>query len=715
METIIGTVERITYRNSESGYSILKIKANDYRNILSVIGYIGIVNIGSVLKLNGAWKTDKKFGKQFYINSYEEMLPTTLLGIEKYLSSGLIKGIGKKYAKMIVDKFGENTFTIINNNPNRLLEINGMGTKRVEVIKQSLKEQEGMRDIMLFLQDYGIGVSYATKIYRAYGEESIGIIKENPYRLIEDIKGIGFKTADTIALKLGIDKESYTRCRNGILYTLNELASEGHCYVTLEQILSKATVLLDISDDKLFITVDYMSKQNELYKEGCLNYNGYKRYYLRSLYYSETGVAELLKRIIKTKNTNKIKNYKLTSKISYDENQKQSIMIAVNSKVTVITGGPGTGKTTTILGIIEVFKNNKLNVLLAAPTGRAAKRLSEATGIEAKTIHRLLEYNPQTGYKINESNQLKGDILIVDESSMIDIVLMYNLLKAIRPEMTLILVGDKDQLPSVGAGTVFQDIINSGVVKVIKLEKIYRQASNSDIIKNAHKINKGILLDFKNKHNSDFFFIERTEDTEIIQTIKDLFINRLPKTYNLSPTKDIQILCPMQKGTVGTINLNMVLQEVVHDKTLYLKRGGTTYYLNDKVMQIKNNYNKEVFNGDIGYISNIDLDDLIITVNFDNRLIEYEVYELEELVLAYVVSIHKSQGSEYPVVIIPITQSHSIMLQRNLIYTGVTRAKNLLILIGDKEAIAYAIKNNSVVKRNTWLKERLQLKEGDIE
>lgn len=708
MDTVNCTVERITYHNDENGYSVIKVKVKEYNDLVTAIGYIDSINIGSVLKLHGDWKVDKKYGRQLNIIKWEETLPATINGIEKYLGSGLIKGVGSVYAKKIVNMFKENTLEIIDNEPDKLIEVDGIGKKRVETIKKAWKEQKEIKNVMIFLQENGVSTKYALKIFKAYGNNSIEVVKKNPYQLADDIWGIGFKISDTIASKLGIEKESYIRCRSGILYTLSELSNEGHCYATMTQLVETAVKLLEIEESKIAITIDYMCQIKEIIAEDKDSTNNiYNRLYLPPLYFSEIGVSKLIKNILVTPSLKNIKTHKLNTKIEYDDIQRQSIQSAASSKFMVLTGGPGTGKTTTTLGIIDLFKNNGFDVILAAPTGRAAKRMSEAAGLEAKTIHRLLEFKPPQGYQINDKNQLKGDVLIIDETSMIDIVLMYNLLKAVPQHMIVILIGDINQLPSIGSGNVFHDIIESKIVEVVKLEKIYRQASDSDIIKTAHKINRGYSLDLKNKKNSDFFFIEHEDDSSIAPVIAELYSKRLPKHYKVNPLTDIQVLCPMQRGVSGTLNMNITLQNSLNKNTLSIKHGGIEFRLNDKVMQLKNNYNKEIFNGDMGLITKVNLDDLIITVDFDGKQVEYETNELDELSLAYAVTIHKSQGSEYSIVIMPVTMSHFIMLQRNLIYTGITRAKKLLVLVGDRKAISYAIKNNKVIERNTWLKERL--------
>lgn len=700
MNTLKCIVERITFQNEENGYAVIKVKAKGYDNVISVTGYMASVNVGSVLQIQGEWKFDNKYGRQFNVVKYNEFMPASVYGIEKYLGSGLIKGIGTVYAKKIVDAYKEETLNIIEKRPDKLLEIEGIGKKRVEMIKKSWIEQKEIKNVMIFLQEYGVSTLYAAKIFKCYGNRSIEVVKNNPYKLADDIWGIGFKTADTIAMNLGIDKESFIRCRSGILYTLNQLSSSGHCFATMEQLVKTAVQLLDIEESKIIMSIDDMKHKKDII---CEN----ERLYLPSLFYSEVGTSKLIKKIINQPRNKKIEKFYFNTNIEYDEIQKESIKCAANSKFMVLTGGPGTGKTTTTIGIIDMFVKNGFEVLLTAPTGRAAKRMNETTGIEAKTIHRLLEFKPPNGYQKNENNTFKADVLIIDESSMIDIVLMYNLLKAVPSYMSVILVGDSDQLPSVGAGNVLIDIINSEIVPVIRLEKIYRQANESYIIKNAHKINKGEYPEIKN-NDTDFFFLEKEDNSQVPELTSELLSKRLPNYYKVNPVKDIQVLCPMQNGDTGTINMNIVLQSVLNKSTFYIMHGGYKYYLNDKVMQIKNNYDKEVYNGDIGVICDIDIEEKTIKIDFENKIVKYELTDLDEIVLAYAVTIHKSQGSEYPIVVIPLTMSHYVMLQRNLIYTGITRAKRILVLVGSKKAIFCAINNNKVEKRNTSLKNRLR-------
>lgn len=706
MEHLRCVVERITYRNEENGYTVIKCKAKNYSDLVTVVGAMPDAHVGSVLSLEGFWKIDSKYGRQFSAEKWEETLPTTVYGIEKYLGSGLIKGVGPKFAKRIVQKFGKDTLDVIEEQPDLLIEVEGIGRVRVERIKNSWQEQKEIKNIMLFLQGHEVSTSHATKIFKTYGRESIAVVKENPYRLADDIWGIGFKTADTIAGKLGIEKDRFIRLRSGILYTLNKLSESGHCFAVREQLIDTAVKLLDVESPELEITLDEMLRTGDVIRDE-------EAIYLPPFYFSETGCAKRLLNLLEAKreidsdvNVVMEKVIRQTG-ISYDEIQMEAIRTAFVSKVMVLTGGPGTGKTTTTLGIISAYRESGAQIILAAPTGRAAKRMSEATGMEAKTIHRLLEYKPPEGYQRNEENPLKGDVLILDECSMIDIILMYNLLKAVPEHMTLILVGDTDQLPSVGAGNVLKDIIESERVPVVRLTRIFRQAQGSRIIMNAHRINKGEPVDMRGGKDSDFFFAEEETNEGIVERLVKYCTVNLPKYYQVDALRDIQVLTPMQRGVTGAANLNQILQQAMNPEGPALRRGGTQYRLRDKVMQIRNDYDKEVFNGDIGTVVRVDLEDRELVVNFDGREISYDVTELDELTLAYATTIHKAQGSEYPIVVMPFSMSHFVMLQRNLLYTGVTRAKKVLVLIGEKKAVYYAIKNEKTTERNTKLAGRL--------
>ncbi len=710
MQKLRCVVERITYQNPENGYSVMRVKVKGYDELVTLVGNLLEVPAGSVLLCEGDWKVDKRYGSQFVAQTWEEVMPATLYGIEKYLGSGLVKGIGPKFAQLIVSRFGLDTIEIIETDIKRLYEVPGIGQKRVEKIAESWEKQKDIKNVMLFLQGYGVSTAYAAKIYRQYGKESIDTVKTNPYKLADDIWGIGFKTADTIASKMGYEKNDLRRLKSGVTYTLSHMAEEGNVYAEEEQLVKSAIELLDADEAPVRQAISEMLQSEDLIADA-------EAIYMPPFYYAEVGTANRLNRLldcVEGSLFNIIPDISVISKqtgVEYDEVQAEAIREAVSSKVMVLTGGPGTGKTTTTQGIIAALKAMGLRILLAAPTGRAAKRMSEATGMEAKTIHRLLEYNPKDGYKRNDDNPLEGDALIVDECSMIDLLLMNNLMKAIPAGMRLVLVGDIDQLPSVGAGNVLRDIIDSKRIPVIRLTRIFRQAQESRIVMSAHAINKGVFPDTSNGKNTDFFFIQQEDPEQAVDTIVKLVKERLPNAYK-RPTSDIQVLTPMQRGVVGAANLNMALQTVLNPGQVSLNRSGYSFRQGDRVMQLRNNYDKEVFNGDLGYIERVDMEDRTLFVCFDGRTVEYDVSELDELTLAYATTIHKSQGSEYPIVVMPVLMTHYVMLQRNLIYTGITRAKKICVLVGTKKALSFAIRNLSVLKRNTKLKERLNALES---
>ena len=728
-----GVVERITYQNPENGYTVLKCAVKNYNDLVTVIGNLLDVNVGSVLLIDGNWKVDSKYGRQFVAESWEETLPATVFGIEKYLGSGLIKGVGPKFAKRIVGLFGTDTMDVIECDISRLKEVEGIGEKRIRQIHESWERQKEIKNVMLFLQDHGVSTSFAAKIYRQYGNDSIAKVKENPFRLADDIWGIGFKTADSIAEKLGIGKEAFVRLRSGIMYTLSSLADEGHVYAYKGQLIKRATELLEAEESSIVMTLDQMLADKDVISEPVSEEKG-DAIYLPPFYYAEVGVAAKIKKLLQNpaqdrlwtslmearKRTGNrdlsIDVKKIEAKIGmeYDEIQADAIRQAAVSKIMILTGGPGTGKTTTTKGIISAYQSFGLKILLAAPTGRAAKRMTETTGLEAKTIHRLLECKPPEGYQKNEENLLEGDVLIVDECSMIDLVLMNSLLKAIPAGMRVVLVGDIDQLPSVGAGNVLRDLIDSGVVPVIRLTRIFRQAQTSRIIMNAHRINEGQMPDLSNGKETDFFFTTKEDPEEAVREIVSLVQHKLSRYYR-TPSSQIQVLTPMQKGVVGATNLNLALQEALNPQGDGLRRSGFIFRRDDKVMQIRNNYDKEVFNGDIGIIESVDLQNRTLKVNFDQHVVEYESSELDELVHAYATTIHKAQGSEYPIVVMPVLMNHYVMLQRNLIYTGITRAKKILVMVGTRKALACAVRNVTVNRRNTLLKERLQQSVDRIE
>ncbi len=749
MEKIRCVVERITYQNEENGWSVLRVSVKGYKDLVTLVGNFCDIKVGATLMVEGEWRVDPKFGKQIKAESWTEEMPSSIVGIEKYLGSGLIKGIGPVYAKKIVAKFGEETLQVIEEDIQRLGEVDGIGKKRIDLIAKSWEKQKDIKDIMIFLQGNGVSSAYATKIYKTYGKESIQKVQENPYRLADDIWGIGFKTADSIAKNMGYADNDIRRCKSGIIYSLNQLANEGHVFAMREQLIKDANERLGLNSSMNSpISENSASKKTseqeaiagmqlaqmvaepapqmrppvEQALEEMISSDDLKvedeSIYLPPFYYSEIGVAKKLLELNAAKTGGNLFESQGKGKvdmaaiekqsgIQYDEVQRAAITMAAESKVMVLTGGPGTGKTTTTQGIIAAWKTAGLSILLAAPTGRAAKRMSEATGMEAKTIHRLLEFNPADGFKHNEENPLEGDALIVDECSMIDIILMYNLLKAIPTTMRLVLVGDIDQLPSVGAGNVLRDIIESGVIPVTRLTRIFRQAQSSRIVMNAHAINRGCFPDISNGKETDFFFIRCEEPKDAVPQIVNLVKNRLPKAYS-RPVSDVQVLTPMRRSYCGSDNLNIELQRALNPMGMSLMYGGTTYRTGDRVMQIRNNYDKDVYNGDIGCIMDVDAEEGELLVSFGEKEVSYEKSELDELVLAYATTIHKSQGSEYPIVVIPVFYSFFTLLQRNLIYTAITRAKKICVLIGQVKALGYAVKNLTVEQRNTKLKERLR-------
>ncbi|MFH1629085.1 MAG: ATP-dependent RecD-like DNA helicase [Pseudomonadota bacterium] len=718
-----GQIERITYTNDENGFTIARLKVYGRSDLVTVVGSLMAPTPGEILKLKGEWTNHPKYGEQFKISQYKTVVPASIHGIEKYLGSGLIKGIGPIIARRIVKKYGEQTLDIIENEIDKLEQVEGIGSKRIEMIRKAWEDQKEIRDVMLFLQGHGVSSGYATKIFKQYGNRSIQVVKENPYRLATDIFGIGFVTADHIAEKLGFDRNSQVRAEAGILYVLNQLADEGHVYFPHASLLKKCQEVLGVGKELIVGALAAIANEKKVVIEDIngdsdeLTENN-KAVYLVRFHVSETGIAERIMTLLRApKSIRDIDSDKAVSwvqerlSIKLAENQILAVKSAAENKALVITGGPGTGKTTIINAILTIFSRLSVRILLAAPTGRAAKRMGEATGHDAKTIHRMLEYSIQKGgFQKNGEHPLDCALLVVDEASMIDTILMYHLLKAIPPEATLILVGDVNQLPSVGAGNILKDIISSGLLPVVELNKIFRQAEESLIIVNAHKINNGILPSFTSSKDKleDFYFIEREDPEEVLTEILDLTKERIPARFGFDPIHDIQVLTPMHRGIVGAENLNIELQKALNPIGDGIMRGNRKLSLNDKVMQIKNNYDKEVFNGDMGRIRTIDAENQEAIISFDGRDVPYDFTELDEIVLAYAVSVHKSQGSEYPAIIVPVLTQHYMLLQRNLIYTAVTRGKRLVILIGTKKALAIGVKNDKTRKRYTFLEQRLR-------
>jgi exodeoxyribonuclease V alpha subunit len=717
-----GQIERITFTNEENGFTIAKVKVPGRQDLVCVVGNLMAPMPGEVIKMQGEWANHPKFGEQFKIVFYKSMVPASVNGIQKYLGSGLIKGIGPVMAKRIVKKFGKDTLDVIEADVEKLSIVEGIGAKRIQMIKKAWADQKEIREVMIFLQSHGVSSGYATKIFKQYGNEAIKVVTENPYRLATDIFGIGFVTADKIAEKLGFEKDSELRAEAGILYVLHELSDEGHVYYPYEPLIGKCNEILQIDREvivKAFgtIALNKMIVIEDLNDDLASFQENNKAVYLAKFHLSETSIARRLRILVNAqRSVREIDADKAVQwvqeklSITLADKQVEAVKCACRSKVMVLTGQPGTGKTTIINSILKIFKALGINILLAAPTGRAAKRMSEATGYEAKTIHRLLEYSPKkAGFQKDEEHPLDCDLLIVDEFSMVDCILMHHLLKAIPPHAVFIMVGDVNQLPSVGAGNVLNDIISSEKVPVVELNEIFRQAQQSSIIVNAHKINNGVVPSFKPSDGEldDFFFIYREEPEEVLELILELVKDRIPNRFGFDPIDDIQVLTPMHKGTVGAGNLNAQLQDVLNPSENAVTRWGRSFRVRDKVMQIKNNYDKEVFNGDIGRITGIDEEAQELTISFDGREVDYDFADLDEVVLAYAVSVHKSQGSQYPVVVIPVHTQHYMLLQRNLIYTGITRGRKLVVMVGTKKALAIAVKNNKTQKRYTRLTARL--------
>ena len=721
---LCGQIEKITFTNEENGFTIARVKVRGSHGLVTVVGTMMSPMVGEILEMRGEWSTHPNFGEQFKVLEYKPKVPVTTYGIRKYLGSGMIKGLGPVMAGRIVDRFGKKTLDIIENDIQRLAEVEGIGKKRIAMITGAWDEQREIRDVMLFLQSHGVSSGYAVKIFKQYGNQAIAVVKDNPYRLAGDIFGIGFVTADQIAAKLGIAQDAQIRVEAGILYVLNQLSDEGHVYFPYEPLISKSSEILGVGRDivaralKILavdqkIIIENLTGDRDAFKENE------KAVFLTRFHVCETGVARRLRILANTpKSIRDIDSNKAVEwvqkqlSITLAANQIKAIGWAVENKVMVITGGPGTGKTTIINAVLKIFSRLNAGIMLAAPTGRAAKRMSESTGFGAKTIHRLLEYSFQKGgVQRNEDKPLDCDVLIIDEASMIDIILMYHLLKAVAPFATFILVGDVNQLPSVGAGNVLNDVIASGSVPVVTLDRIFRQARTSQIVVNAHKINAGIMppLDTADASDpqSDFYFIEQEDPEKVLNIILELCKKRIPRRFNYDPFDEIQVLTPMHKGVVGAVNLNRQLQEALNPDADGIIRGECTYRVNDKVIQIRNNYDKEVFNGDIGRITVIEWEDKAVTITYDGREVAYDFSDMDEIVPAYAISVHKSQGSEYPVVIIPIVTQHFILLQRNLIYTAVTRGKNLVVIVGSKKAMAMGINNNKTLQRFTRLQNRL--------
>ena len=714
VERLSGSVERVTFHSEESGFCVLRIKVKGQRELVTVIGSAAAITPGEYVECVGTWHNDKTHGLQFKTTHLKVVPPSTLEGIEKYLGSGMVKGIGPHFAKILVKAFGVDVFTVIEDAPDRLLTLPGIGRKRTEKVTSAWAEQKAIREIMVFLQSHGVGTGRAVRIYKTYGDEAIIKVSENPYRLALDIHGIGFKTADVIAARLGIAPDSLIRAQAGVRHVLQELSGAGHCAAPHDLLINEAEKLLEISaailEEAIWAEVGLENLVPEEIK-------GVPCLFLTPLHRAEVGVAKSITRILAgtppwglLDAAKSLPWVEGKTGLTLSESQKDAVRLALANKVVVITGGPGVGKTTLVNSILLILRAKQMQVTLCAPTGRAAKRLSESTGLEAKTIHRLLEFDPQNfGFKRGRDNPLATDLIVIDESSMVDVVLMNKLLAAVPDAAALMIVGDVDQLPSVGPGAVLADIIDSGAVPTVRLTEIFRQAASSRIIVNAHRINRGDLpLKGEPGELTDFYFIPAETPEDIHAKLLQVVTERIPKRFGLHPVKDVQVLTPMNRGGLGSHSLNAALQQALNPNgEPKVTRFGTTYSPGDKVIQTVNNYDKEVFNGDIGQIEAIDTEEGVVRVAYDGREVAYEFGELDEVALAYATSIHKSQGSEYPAVVIPLAMQHYTLLERNLVYTAVTRGKKLVTIIGQPKALAMAVKNRKSNRRLTNLATRI--------
>ncbi len=710
-------IERIVFTNEENGFTVAKVIPKGGRNTVTVVGVMHGPTAGQEIVAMGEWQTDPRFGEQFKASSCRCELPATANGVRLYLQSGMVRGIGAKYAGRIVERFGDKTIEVLDNEPDRLREVEGIGPKRLEQVKQAWGEHQEIRGLMLFLQSHEVSAAYAVKIFKHYGAEAVNVVRDNPYRLAMDIHGVGFLTADRIAVKLGFPKDSPLRAEAGVIYTLGRMAErEGHLYAPYGELMGKCGEVLEAEEAPVAEAVESLVAQGMLVVEQEAE-EGNESVYLKNLHISECGAASRLQVLMAAAKTvrpieaDKAIHWVQTRLgISLAPKQEEAVRRAAESKILVVTGGPGTGKTTIINAILRIFDGAGAKMLLAAPTGRAAKRMAEATGQEAKTLHRLLEFSPQQGrFLRNEDDPLHCDLLVVDEASMVDMALLHHLLKAVPLGATLVLVGDVDQLPSVGPGNVLKEVIDSGVIPVVLLTDIFRQARESDIVINAHAINRGVVPSSEAKEDlGDFFFIRRDDPEEVLELILEMVSERIPKRFGLDPVRDIQVLTPMHKGITGAENLNARLRQTLNPGRPELIRGNRIFSPGDKVMQIRNNYDKDVFNGDIGRIVRMDVETGEAVVLFDDREVEYDRAELDEIIPAYAVSVHKSQGSEYPAVVMPVLTQHYVLLQRNLLYTAVTRGRKLVVLIGSSRAMSIAVGNNSMHDRYTKLARRLR-------
>ncbi|GAB4391711.1 MAG: ATP-dependent RecD-like DNA helicase [Gammaproteobacteria bacterium] len=715
LEHCHGTVERIVFHNPDNGFCVLRAKIIGHKDLVTITAKTTMLHVGESIHCQGHWQHDKKHGLQFKAVEFSSQLPANIVGIEKYLASGMIKGVGPHFAKVLIKAFGEKVFDIIEHQPEQLAQLPGIGAMRQQQISQAWAEQKSVRDIMVFLQSYGIGTARAVRIYKTYGDAAIKVIQSDPYCLARDIRGIGFKTADELARQLGIAVDSIIRARAGCYHVLQEFSSKGHCAAQYQHLVTTAAELLAIPS-----TIIQQALAEEIGAARLIQDTIAEQpvVFLAPLYQAEVNIAQQLTRLLNTQPTNldidvnkAVAWVEKSTKLQLSASQQQAVKTVLNAKVSIITGGPGVGKTTIVNSILTILSQKYLSIVLCAPTGRAAKRLTETTNKEAKTIHRLLGRSSINHFQHDQENPLAGDFFVVDESSMIDVVLMQHLLKAIPTKARLLLVGDVDQLPSVGAGNVLADLIKSQAIPTVRLTEIFRQAQHSKIITNAHRINQGEMpaITANSDVLTDFYFIPAETPEHILEKLMAVVTQRIPQRFKLDPCRDIQVLSPMNRSILGVGHLNHLLQQALNPiQQPRIQRFGWTFAPGDKVIQTSNNYDKDVFNGDIGFIQTIDETEQQIGIEFDGRKVWYNYNELDELALAYATTIHKSQGSEYPAVVIPLATQHFTLLERNLLYTAVTRGKQLVVLIGQQKAIAIAVKNKRAQQRVTHLADRVR-------
>jgi exodeoxyribonuclease V alpha subunit len=715
-EPLAGLVERVTFHNADNGFCVLRVKARGHRDLVTVLGVAPSISAGEYIQASGSWENNREHGLQFRAAFLRATAPTSAEGMEKYLGSGLIKGIGPAFAQRLVSAFNERVFEVIEHAPQKLLEVEGIGPKRARRITSSWADQKVIREIMAFLQGHGVGTSRAVRIFKTYGADAIPLVTENPYRLARDITGIGFKSADLIAERLGIARTAMVRARAGIAYTLAEAMSNGHCGLAEDELLVQAEKLLEIPSPILAEALQAELSTGSVVTDTI---EARRCIFLAHLWRAERLIAHRLQTLIHERppwpSIDAERALGWVEKkfgLMLAASQRAAVTLALASKLVVVTGGPGVGKTTLVNSILKILRAKSVAVALCAPTGRAAKRLAESTGLEAKTIHRLLEADPRHGgFKRCETNPLQCDLLVVDEVSMVDVPLMAALIRALPPQAGLLLAGDADQLPSVGPGQVLADIINAGVVPTARLTEVFRQAAQSRIVVNAHRINRGQMPELiQAKEGSDFYFVEAEEPDDAAGKIVEIVCRRIPAQFGLDPIREVQVLCPMNRGRIGARSLNLDLQAALNGDPgkPAVVRFGCSFRSGDKVMQAVNDYDKDVFNGDLGFVHSVDLEAQELVIDFDGRLVNYDCGELDEIVPAYAITIHKAQGSEYPAVVIPLSTQHYPMLRRNLVYTGITRGKRLVVLVGQRKALTIAVRDARAERRwsklHQWLR-----------